>query len=131
MTHDEFCAEVEKLKTYRSRDVFFDTLAELCFRRIASLDIDIMKRDAEIENLKTRLSGKTNYCEACDGMGQEIAELKKAFGQLIDLHDDCPNYGDGLGEVYDKCPADLLAKYGSGDELCRECWKRFLMGGEK
>lgn len=52
MTKDEFWAEVEKLKTCKSRDLYFDRLAELCFKRIASLEVDSLKRDAEIEELK-------------------------------------------------------------------------------
>lgn len=54
------------------------------------------------------------------------AEIEKALDQLIDTKEDCPPV-----EPFVNCPADLLAKYGSSDELCRECWKRFLMGGEK
>jgi len=117
MTHDEFCAEVEKLKTYRSRDVFFDTLAELCFRRIASLEIDIMKRDAEIENLKTRLSGKTNHCEACEGMGQEIAKLKETVRNMplytIACKDCPPPYRNN-----EDCPEH--------EPTCIECWLEWM-----
>ena len=139
MTHAEFWEKIDELKTCKSRDLYFDRLANLCFKRIASLKIDIIKSEEEIENLqkqaglreieitelRVRLSGKTNHCEACDGMGQEIAKLRKQVSDqskiIIPLFTlsckNCPPpYRDS--EIIPDCPEH--------EPSCIECWLEWM-----
>lgn len=125
MTHDEFMAKVKSAKSRLKGIDYYYFFAELSIDYISELEIEAKKRDAEIADLKTRLSGKTNHCEACDQMGEEMQKLKKQVSDQSDVImplyslacKNCPPpFRDS--EIVPDCPEH--------EPTCIECWLEWM-----